>query len=73
MNKYAQEVLTLGGKNILAVMQKDFPQGFFIVASDTERFVVGNGEKNLSYSRKTGKVLETCIFSSKVKLSRKGV
>lgn len=72
MNKYAQEVINRSNPKILSLMAKDFPKGFFIVASDTDQFVIGDGTKNISYSRTTGKILGTCIFSAKTKLSRKG-
>lgn len=71
MNKYAQEVLNRSGANILALIQGDYPKGFFIVGSDTDKVIIGNGLMNTSYSRKTGKILETCIFSDNAKLSRK--
>lgn len=71
MNKYELEVFHIGGENLLKIVQKEFPNGFFITASDTKRIILGNNEKNVSFCRSKYRILERHIFGTKSRLERK--
>jgi hypothetical protein len=71
MNIYEQEVRNRSSQKVLDAMKRNFQQGFVIVGSDADTFTVGDGTKNVSYSRNSGKILSTHSFSSTQKLSRK--
>jgi hypothetical protein len=64
MNLYAMEVENRFGPTTLEVVKCDFPYGFYIVGGDTTQFVIGDTEKNIAYSRKTGRIVSKHYFSN---------
>jgi hypothetical protein len=73
MDNYALEVLRCFGEMMLKVANKEFENGFVIVARTPEYVVLGDKEKNISFSRKSFKVKERFIFGNLNKVNRKGV
>lgn len=71
MNKYALEVLHIGGEKLLSVANKEFVKDFFIVARTPEYIVLGDGKKNVSFCRFKNRVLERFTTETESKLERK--
>lgn len=71
MNKYALEVLRIGGEKLMNVVNKEFSKDFFIVARTPEYVVLGDGKKNVSFCRLKNRVLERNIIDRESKLERK--
>ena len=71
MNKYEAEVLHVGGEAMLNLAKKEFPNGFFIVGGDPERMILGDKEKNISFSRGRLRVIERFVFDKSASLERK--
>lgn len=71
MNKYALEVLHIGGEKLMNIVRKEFVDNFFVVARTPEYIVLGNGKKNVSFCRLKNKVLERVFFEGSTKLERK--
>jgi hypothetical protein len=72
MNICQQEVLNFAGKKVFDAVMKDFENGFSIMGFDEKNYTVGNGNKSIVYSRKTGSIVSKYIFDTARKLSRKG-
>lgn len=70
MDRYAIEIFRLGGEKLLATARKEF-KTFFIVARTQEYVVLGDGEKNVSFSRENFRVLERHHFGKTRNLQRK--
>lgn len=70
MDRFATEIFHIGGNKLLEAAQKEF-KSFFIVARTQEYVVLGNDEKNVSFSRSTFRVLERHVFEKKTALRRK--
>jgi len=73
MNNYALEVLRCFGEMMLKVANKEFENGFVIVARTPEYVVLGDNEKNISFSRSTFKIKERFVFGEIKKMNRKGI
>jgi hypothetical protein len=73
MNIHAEEIKNRFGQTMLRNMLQQLPKGFHIVASDDLRVVVGNKYKNVTFSRKTHKMVEEFVFEGKAKLNRKDI
>jgi hypothetical protein len=71
MNKYALEVLRIGGEKLMNLVSKEFASDFFIVARTQEYIVLGDGKKNVSFCRIKNRVLERFVFERENKLERK--
>jgi AICAR transformylase/IMP cyclohydrolase PurH len=70
MDRFAIEIFRIGGEKLLQAAHKEF-KSFFIVARTQEYVVLGNGEKNVSFSRKNFRVLERTNFEKTRNLQRK--
>jgi hypothetical protein len=72
LNKYALEVLRAGSEAMLEMANKEFKNGFMIVARTPEYIVLGDSEKNISYSRGPKlRVIERFVFAKSRSLERK--
>jgi hypothetical protein len=72
LNNYALEVLRAGGEAMLALANKEFKNGFVIVARTPEYIVLGDGEKNVSFSRGSKlRVIERFVFEKSRSIERK--
>jgi hypothetical protein len=72
MNNYALEVLRAGGEAMLKLANKEFANGFVIVARTPEYIVLGDSEKNVSFSRGAKlRVIERFVFDKTRTLERK--
>jgi hypothetical protein len=72
LNNYALEVLRAGGEAMLALANKEFKKGFVIVARTPEYIVLGDGEKNVSFSRGSKlRVIERFVFEKSRSIERK--
>lgn len=72
MDRFATEIFRLGGERLLAAAHKEF-KSFFIVARTPEYVVLGDGSKNVSFSRKNFRILERVNFEKSRNLQRKKV
>jgi len=70
MNKYDMEVATIG-KDIFKLANGEFPDGFFIVARNTEMLVLGNSKKNMEFCLKKRKISDQHFFEKTARISRK--
>jgi hypothetical protein len=73
MNTHVEEIKNRFGQTMLKNMLQQLPDGFYIIASDDLKVVVGNKYKNVTFSRKTYKMVEEFVFEEKAKLNRKGI
>ena len=71
MNKYALEVLRIGGEKLMNVVNKEFSSNFFIVARTQEYIVLGDGKKNVSFCREKNRVLQRFTLDGESKIERK--
>ncbi len=72
MDRYALEVLRAGGEAMLALANKEFKNGFMIVAQTPEYIALGDSEKNISYSRGPKlRVIERFVFEKSRSIERK--
>jgi hypothetical protein len=72
MNSYALEVLRAGGEAMLKLANKEFANGFEIIARTQEYIVLGDKEKNVSFSRGSKlRVIERFVFDKTRALERK--
>ena len=71
MNKYALEVLRIGGEKLMSLVRKEFTKDFFIVARTQEYIVLGNETKNVSFCRLKNRVLERHVFDGSRGITRK--
>lgn len=62
MNKYVAEVSTIAFPKLMKNITEEFGENFFIVSRTPEDIVLGNGNKNVKFSRANGKVLESVSF-----------
>lgn len=70
-NKFADEVKSIATELMLKNIQTEFGCEYFIVGRTPEDIVLGNGKKNVKFSRKNGKILERNVFNKTQKISRK--
>lgn len=71
MNKYALEVLHIGGEKLMNVVNKEFPKDFFIVARTAEYIVLSDNVKSVSFCRNKNRVTERHTLNTESRLSRK--
>lgn len=72
MNKYAFEVLRVGGEDMLKLANKEFENGFVIVARTRDYIVLGDSQKNVSFSLGNKlRVIERFVFDKSRTLERK--
>lgn len=72
LNNYAAEVLSVGGKPLLKLAEQEFASGFRIIARTPDYIVLGDKEKNVSFSRDSKlKILERVFFDKSRVLQRK--
>jgi hypothetical protein len=71
MNKHALEVSTIGGDALMKSVRKEFSGDFFIVARNHDDLVLGDGTKNVKFSRKNNRILERHIFETSRGITRK--
>lgn len=71
LDKHSVEIKHLGGDKLLEAVKKEVGEKFFIVARTQEYVVVGNENKNVSFSRETFKVNGRCEFEKNRDLVRK--
>jgi hypothetical protein len=72
MDKYAHEVLRAGGEAMLALANKEFKNGFVIIGRTPEYIILGDSEKNVSFSRGSKlRVIERFVFEKSRSIERK--
>jgi len=72
LSNYALEVLRAGGEAMLKLANKEFENGFVIVARTPEYIVLGDSEKNVSFSRGSKlRVIERFFFDKFRAIERK--
>jgi hypothetical protein len=72
LNVYAAEVLSVGGKALLKLADQEFANGFRIIARTPDYIVLGDKEKNVSFSRGSkSKIIERFFFDKARILQRK--
>jgi hypothetical protein len=72
LNNYAIEVFKVGGEALLALANKEFKKGFFIVARTPEYIVLGDNEKNVKFDLGSKiRISEKYIFDKRQNLERK--
>lgn len=71
MNNHALEVSKIGGDSLMKSVRKEFSGNFFIVARTPDDLVLGDGIKNVKFSRKNNRVLERHVFEGSRSITRK--
>lgn len=71
MNRYALEVLRIGGEKLMSIVLKEFAKDFFIVARTPEYIVLGDNVKNVSFCRLKNRVIERHVFDRSRGITRK--
>jgi hypothetical protein len=71
MDCYALEIRHIGGDLLLNAVRKEFPKTFHIVSRTPDDVVLGDGIKNVKFSRKNNRVLERHVFEQTSALERK--
>lgn len=71
MNKYEVEVLKLASEVMLKNIKSEFSNSYFIVGRTDEHIVLGDGSKNVKFSRGNGRVLERAFFDKARNITRK--
>jgi hypothetical protein len=70
-SNHSLEIARAGGEKLLSLVLKEFTSSFFIVARTPDYIVVGDGEKNVSFSRAKNRVIERVILNKESAIERK--